>query len=350
MRYAPRLIRAGLRVVLAVLAVLSEGACGSSEQTKESTAASGSPGAFQPPALPNGYLRLTANPIRVPAGSDVTHCQYVMAPLDRDVDIVDVTGSQSTFGHHDVAFSYAPQPGDEVGSEVKCMMGNNEFTSGVSSTSSGVSAQALGGSFLGGAGPKGATTKLPAGVAFRLPKGQGVVLNLHYINPSGAAVTGYAYMDLKLAEVDPNRLIAALFVNINGSFTLPPSAPTDSSMDCVAQSDVNLIMVANHMHEYGTHATSSVVRKDTGAIEVLRVDPVWTADMVNNPTYARWDVASPFVLHAGDTIRTSCSWENTSAAAIMFPREMCITAAFALATGANPKAPACYNGSWIASL
>ena len=338
------------RVFLVVCLALWVGACGSSEPGKVPTTSPGSDavGTFNPPKLLSGYLRLTANPIDIPAEGDVTHCQYAMAPLDRDMDIVDVVGSQSTFGHHEVAFSYAPQPGDKVGSEVKCMMDNNEFTSGT--TSSGASAQALGGAFLGSAGPRGVASKLPAGVAFRLQKGQGIVLNLHYINATAAPATGYAYLDLKVAEVDPNRLIAALFVNINSDFTLSPSMQTDSSKDCVAQSDVKLIMVANHMHEYGKHATSAVVRKDTGAVEVLRDDPYWSSDMTNNPTYARWDVANPFVLHTGDTIRTSCSWVNTTTSAITFPREMCITAAFALATGASPKAPACYNGSWIASL
>jgi hypothetical protein len=31
-----------------------------------------------------------------------------------------------------------------------------------------------------------------------------------------------------------------------------------------------------------------------------------------------------------------------------FPREMCISVAFALASGDDPKAPACFNGSWVA--
>ena len=144
-------------------------------------------------------------------------------------------------------------------------------------------------------------------------------------------------------------LFLALFVNLNVGFNLPPSTPTDSSKDCVAQSDVKLIMVSNHMHEFGKKATTSVLRKDTGAVEVLRDDPSWTTDMVNNPTFSRWDATNPFVLHTGDTIRTSCSWLNTTSSAIMFPREMCITAGFALSTGANPSAPSCFNGSWIAA-
>jgi len=188
---------------------------------------------------------------------------------------------------------------------------------------------------------------LPDGVAFRLKKGDGIMLNLHYINPSATAVDGDAYMDLKLADVDPARLIASLFVNINAGFQLAPSAQTDSSIDCVAKSDVDIIMMANHMHEYGTHATTSVVHGDTGAVEVLRDDPVWTNDMVNNPIYARWSATNPFVLHTGDTIRTTCGWTNTTTDVIDFPREMCISAGFALTTGDHPTAPLCYNGSWI---
>jgi hypothetical protein len=72
--------------------------------------------------------------------------------------------------------------------------------------------------------------------------------------------------------------------------------------------------------------------------------------MVNNPTYQKWSANDPFVLHAGDTIRTSCSWMNPTTGTINFPREMCISAGFALATGADPKAPGCFDGSWVGSF
>jgi hypothetical protein len=350
-----------MRIVsLVVPLAFSVVACGSSEPGKRATtspAPATSAGGFNPPALLDGYIRLRAQTIPgITPGTDTTHCQYVMAPLDRDMDILDVLGAQSPGGHHAVAFSYTPSATDTVGMEVKCMMDSTEFNAGIPSSGSAggsgaTSAQGLtGGAFLGAVGPQGRGAKLPNGVAFRLKQGDGIVLNLHYINASAMTINGDAYMDLKLAEVDPNRLIAALFVNINGGFKLPPSMQTDSSIDCVAKSDVNIIMMANHMHEYGTHATTSVVHADTGAVEVLRDDPVWTSDMVNNPTYATWDATNPFVLHTGDTIRTSCSWNNSTADVINFPREMCISAGFALTMGANPTAPACFNGTWIGSL
>jgi hypothetical protein len=38
-------------------------------------------------------------------GADVTNCQYVQAPLDHDMDVLDVTGYQSLGGHHSVAYA-----------------------------------------------------------------------------------------------------------------------------------------------------------------------------------------------------------------------------------------------------
>jgi len=341
---------------LVILFAVSLPACGAGDGTagsdKQTTSKRGGQvstppetGAFAPPPKPEGYTRFEATTIAaVQPGDDGTHCQYAMAPIDHDVDILDVARSQSKFGHHAVAFSYVPSEGQEVGTEIKCMMGNNEFAAGTMGGGDALS----GGGYLGGVGPTaGRVASLPDGVAFRLKKGQGIMLNLHYINTSDHPIDGDAYIDLKLADADPDRMIAAIFLNLNGGFSLPPNSQTDSSADCIAKSDVNIIMMSNHMHEYGTHATTQVVRADSGAVEMLRDDPTWTADMVNAPTFTRWTTDSPFLLHTGDTIRTSCSWSNTTTDTIGFPREMCISAGFALASGDTPKAPACFNGAWI---
>jgi hypothetical protein len=319
------------------------------QPTKTHTASTGTPpasDAFTPPPTPDGYTRFEAVTIAdIQPGDDTTHCQYVMAPTDHDVDILDVQGAQSKFGHHAVAFSYVPSNGDAIGTEIKCMTGSNEFSAGMMSGGNALSA----GGYLGGVGPSGGkVAALPDGVAYRLKKGQGVMLNLHFINTSDQPIDGNVYMDLKLADADPNRLVAALFINFDAAFSLPPNAATDSTQDCVAKSDVNLIMMSDHMHEWGTHASTQVIRADTGAVEMLRDDPAWSADMANAPTFSRWTTDSPYVLHTGDTIRTNCSWNNTTTDTLSFPREMCVSVGFALASGDNPKAPACFNGAWSA--
>jgi hypothetical protein len=280
-------------------------------------------------------------------GQDVTRCQYVMAPLDRDMDVLDISGAQSKWGHHAVMFSYVPTADQVVGDELPCMMGSTEFTAGTPGAEPGGGGVA-GGGYLGAVSPAGGrVAALPEGVAFRLKKGDGIMLNLHYINMGNKPDDGEAYIDIKLAETDPNRLIAALFLNLNIGFSLPPATQTDSAADCVAKSDVKVIMMSNHMHEWGTQATTEVTRGDTGNVEVMRHDPTWDHDMVNNPTFATWSAEDPFLIHPGDTIRTSCTWNNDTSDTLGFPREMCISAGFALAPGDSPKAPVCFDGNWV---
>jgi hypothetical protein len=304
---------------------------------------------FNPPAAPEGYTRLTAKTIKdIKPGADITYCQYLMAPFDRDMDLIKVGGFQSKMGHHAVAFSYTDDGTQEIGASTPCM--GTEFTVG-SEPGGGTQVASLG-TFLGGIGGDVSEggQDLPEGVAFRLKAGQGVLLNLHYINTGTATLDGDAVVDIQFAEVDPTRKIAALFLNLNTGFNVPANGRTDSTIDCVAGSNVEILMLSNHMHEYGTSAKTEVIRADSGAVEVLKDDPQWTYEMQFNAEYTRWPVENPFVLRAGDTIRTSCSWANNTTEALTFPREMCIGAGFALATGDNPTAPVCFQGRWISSF
>jgi hypothetical protein len=181
----------------------------------------------------------------------------------------------------------------------------------------------------------------------QVTKGQGVLLNVHYLNTGSETIDGNAVVDLKLADTDPTRLIASLFINLNGPFELPASSQATSSVDCVAQSDVKIIWMSNHMHEFGMSASTQVVRAGTSSVEELHDDATWTYDMQFNPTFTTWPADAPFILHSGDTLRTTCNWNNTTSSSMKFPREMCVGAGFALATGDHPTVPVCVDGAWV---
>src|SRR5262249_10525416 len=159
---------------------------------------------------------------------------------------------------------------------------------------------------------------------------QGIMANIHMLNTGDKTVDGNAVLDVLFAEPDPNRLIAGTFLNLDMNFSVPPSAKTEQSTECVAESDVKVIMMANHMHEFGVTATTEVVHGDTGATEVLHYDPAWSTDMVFNFVFNRWGADSAYVLHAGDTLRTRCTWDNSTTGTMTFPQEMCIGLGFAL--------------------
>ena len=316
--------------------------------SSEAAGESSQPGAFKPPSVPEGYTRFISPTVEaVPPGGDVTYCQYVMAPLDHDVDVLGVSGAQSRFGHHAAAFTYAPQEGEEVGSNFPCM--GTEFTAPGSTAPSGGAGLSMG-AFLGALGGEGSgppSASLPEGVAFRLKKGNGIMLNVHYLNTGTQPIDGKAVLDVKLAPSDPDRTIASMFVNLNVGFALEPAARATSTIDCVAQSDLSFIMFANHMHEYGTSASTQIMRADGGEPEVLRKDETWAFDQQFNPVYDHFPLEAPVVLHAGDTIRTTCNWENSTSSEMKFPREMCLGVGFALTTGNDTTVPMCAQGNWI---
>jgi hypothetical protein len=323
----------------AALFALQVIACGSEDASGPTTSGA----TFNPPAALEGYTRLVSPSVpNVGPGGDVTYCQYVMPPFDHDVDILDVRGYQSKAGHHAVAFSYADDGKLAIGDSVPCM--GTEVTSGAE-------ADARMGAFLGGIAGETASgesaTALPEGVAFRLKQGNGVLLNVHYLNTTSETIAGKAVVDIKFAEVDPQRKVAAMFINLNTGFNVSPAGRTESSANCVAQSDVQLLMMSNHMHEFGVSAATEVMRTGSAAFDDVHSDPKWTYEMQFNPVYSRWSVATPFTIHAGDTIRTTCRWENPLSESLAFPREMCVGIGFALASGENPTAPACFNGAWV---
>jgi hypothetical protein len=157
-------------------------------------------------------------------------------------------------------------------------------------------------------------------------------------------VDGNAVIDMNTVPTDPARTIATMFANVSTNVNLPPAAQTTSVVDCSVKSELPFLMMANHMHEYGFKAATEVIHAD-GTTEELRTDGSWSNDQQFNPIYSHFPLASPLVVHAGDTIRTSCTWNNKTTTAIQFPREMCTASGFVLR--ADGSAPLCFNGTWL---
>jgi hypothetical protein len=322
-----------LSAVLSVCAMF--GACadvGSAEQVADPTlraeaAPAGEPGAQAFPPAKEGYTRFVAPVVKsLQPGTDVMHCQYIQAPLDRDIDILDVQGYQSEGGHHAVA--YASSYAGPLGTSRDCTTEDN--------TSQGA--------FLGGVGGEaGGGAKLPPGVAFRLKKGSSIMLNIHFLNVSDRAYDGHSVLDFKFAEVDPNRTVAAMFVSGHFSFQIPPSANGEAVTECKLPRDMKVVMFSNHMHDYGSAVKTEIVRAN-GTVELLVDDPLWTYEMQFQPNFRSWTAEAPLQLAAGDALRTTCRWKNTTKSPLVFPREMCIGVSFFLSEGQG--SPVCMNGRW----
>jgi hypothetical protein len=294
---------------LCVAAVFVSG-CGSSSDGSDAPNPEQSPHGFPPEK--DGYTRIVAPPVTdLEPSADVMHCQYVMPPFDRDMDILSVEGYQSKFGHHSIA--YATTAEVPLGTSRPCQ-----------------EADLMSGAFLGGIGGEAGTDiGLPDGVAFRLPKGNGILLNTHFLNVSTETVTGHTVLDILFSEVDESRRVANMFVNITFNFQIGARAEAQALAERTMTNDMDFIMFTNHMHDYGARAITELTRAD-GSVMQVHEDPSWNYEMQFNANYSRWDVAQPLRMNKGDVLRTRCEWANPTDAALAFPREMCVGVGFYL--------------------
>jgi hypothetical protein len=281
--------------------------------------------AAAPDGPPEGYVRLEATPVAVPAGGGGQWVQYVAAPMAEDMDIVDIIGEQGPAGHH--AILYATPDVQPIGT-----------------TREWHSIDQVVDRFLGGIGGEGAEAiRLPDGAVFRIPAGNALYLNTHYLNASDQDVVGTSRVDVKLAPASPERAAVGMFANVDLGLTLPPQQVTERTTTCVVEQDLDLVMFTNHMHDYGTRARTTITAPG-GEPVVLKDDPAWVAEWQANPNFERETLAAPRRLVRGTTITTECAWNNTSGRELAFPDEMCLFLGFHLASGHDL---ACVDGRWM---
>lgn len=313
------------REILGFVACLSVFGCGGSGNDPTSA---GAPAAvFSPPEPEAGYTRYAAPAVPdLEPGADVMRCQYIVAPFDHDMDVLDVSGYQSRGGHHSLAYAVKGSSAP-LGTSRACTDEDNVAI----------------GAFLGGIGGEGGKATLPPGVVFRLTKGSGIMLNTHFLNTTADTITGETVIDIKFAEVDTTRKVASMFANTNLDFTLAPQTTSTDDVTCVVQHDLAMLKFTNHMHNYGTTAVTTVTRQD-GTEEMVHADDTWAGDMQFNPSWSDWPVDGPFIVKQGDVLHTHCEWDNSTTNTMKFPDEMCVGFGFFLTDAA--EAPVCVGGTW----
>ena len=241
----------------------------------------------------------------IPAGESIERCQYVRTPFEQNMDVLDVRGYQTIGGHHSVVFTSSLQ--EPVGTSRVCTDADNTSI----------------GAFLGGPeGDTGDSIPLPKGTAFRVRQGQTVMLNTHFINASREAIDGYSVIDIKFAEVDESRIIASLFPIGGMNWEVPPLAEHEFDTECVVPERLELVGASSHMHDWGNRQITEI-RRASGEVIVLREDPTWTYEMQFNAPWTFWDIEEPIIIEPGDTVRTRCTWSNTTDEPLAYPREMC---------------------------
>ncbi len=167
------------------------------------------------------------------------------------------------------------------------------------------------------------------------------MMNTHYLNTTEKMVTGRSRLDVKFEDPSPDHVVASFFTNITFKFAVMPQSEATADATCVVPHDIKIIDFSNHMHEFGTKVHTEQI-DESGKVSDLQRDESWTYEWQFNPPRKQWPVDEPYVIKAGTTLHTHCSWKNPTAEMLTFPREMCLVAGFMLAdTDAS-----CVDGKW----
>jgi hypothetical protein len=169
-----------------------------------------------------------------------------------------------------------------------------------------------------GVGENYSSGPLPEGVAYKIPKGSQVNLNLHLFNVQDDALEGVSGVKIRTTTADKVKQFAQ--VTLAGTVQLAiPKGKSTSKGTCTLKNDATLFAVSPHMHQLGSHLKA--VAKPQGA------EPVTLYDGPYDFNEQRQYPADMLKLSAGDTVEVECTYDNTTDREVMFGEssldEMC---------------------------
>jgi hypothetical protein len=274
--------------------------CGSNNPSGDDASTPDSAG-NAPDALPTGYTELIGRDWTIAPG-EYYKCVRIAVPHDMWINSIHAVEPQGT--HHEVlTISTSSSPlGD-----YDCNAGNLDLNM----------------LFASGVGTDDLT--FPDGVAMHLQAGQFINLNIHLFNtlPSGN-LTGHSSIAVKEIPAASVQNEAEMVFGGNARFTIPGdtgTTPYDVNGGCTFQHDETIVAYWPHMHMYATHQK---VTATIGGVPTVVHDADYSFyDQKNYP------LATPIVMHAGDSIATDCYYENHTGNPVSFGEsstdEMCFT-------------------------
>jgi hypothetical protein len=164
---------------------------------------------------------------------------------------------------------------------------------------------------------------LSDGIAYQIEAGQRFVIDGHYINVSDEEVQVTVAMDVREIPAEDVVHPVGTYTHDLGAFSVPVGAIEGSSFECPWPEDVTLLSMRSHMHSWG-HAYEITQIGLDGLEETVLSVPQWEPSMAGRPPKLEW-LPGEFPVQAGELLRTSCVWNNTTDAPLEFPTEMCTT-------------------------
>lgn len=162
---------------------------------------------------------------------------------------------------------------------------------------------------------------LPEGIAMPIKKGQFLNLNLHLFNTTDQPITAHsAIIATPIDPVDTSHQAEMIFT---GTFniSIPPGQTVTTGGGCTLSQDATIFTYWPHMHQHATHQKLTLTQN--GVADVIHDADFDFREQTNYP------LAPELAVHAGDALRTDCTYTNTGTTTVTFgdssTAEMCFT-------------------------
>jgi hypothetical protein len=275
-------------------------------------------------AVPAGFAMLVSRSWTVPPNTEKYECVRVQVPNDMWITAF---RSLSPVGTHHSVLTISTTS-SQVG-EYDCNAGSLDTQ------------------MLYAAGLNTDDNYFPAGVAIHVAAGTYVNLNLHLFNTTDNPITDTSGVLVKTMNQADVQFEADMQFSGKINFNVPKNAPGDTTTitpingGCGIAHDLHVFTLWPHMHQIAVHQTFTVSGPTWAAGGTKLLDTDYAFDDQKN--YPMTDT----VLHAGDTINTTCDYINTTGADVPFGEsstdEMCFTGIYRYPAGGNLFA--CMTGS-----
>lgn len=265
-------------------------ACGSGDASEAETGGT----TTNYPEPPGDWVNLVGASWNLGAGTEGYYCSLLTVDEDMYVGAFRALAPEGT--HHTVVtLSDSTQPDGEFDCDAGTLSDAMIFASGVGTDD----------------------LVLPPGVAFKIPAGKRVLLNLHLYNTQSSAIDGFSGTQVKLIPAAEVEQEAEVIFAGSVLIAVPPMSEGSTTGTCTFNQDATVMSVWPHMHQFGTHMT---VTHEGAASTVIHDRPYDFNEQLN---YA----IDPLLVHAGESMRVDCAYQNNSAQTLNFgdssDQEMC---------------------------
>jgi len=260
----------------------------------------GSTGGTTGGSFPAGTVTmpLTLDPLPVPAGQQKVYCTNMHLTNTEAIQVIGFQSQQSEGGHHLLLFANKTDQPDAA--PVECTQ-NLDPTVWTLLYASQIPMD---------------TQVFPPQTGITIAPHQSVMLQTHYINATSNDLNVTSEVDLKIGPTGSVTIPLAPLLFYNLGLQVPVGLSTAVST-CTMTDDLNVIMVAGHMHSHGTDFTLDMTQ---GSGSPQRIYETLSWDSPQEKLFS-----TQLTVSKGSTLSWSCNFNNQTNATITQTDEMCAT-------------------------